>query len=236
MEVIKNGANFPNDRDYTLNAILEELALLERHCRDGSFKICRCIPEKHLPTLAGLSSEGFGFAKTPDEKEFMDKLMNASRIIREHIEKNGLTDEDANQLRELARDLRHRIEYETWKGKMLDAPELNKENCLSCEMTKAKIELLKENNSSIVKDVEVEGVVDMNTPRTEEERRQRHLAIYGTEPPAERQFKNRQMNEQVNDMLPTLPLEFGLAPPMPRGLAKKLFPENLKPGRVKYER
>lgn len=33
-------ANFPSDRDYTVNALVEELFLIERHVRDGSWHLC----------------------------------------------------------------------------------------------------------------------------------------------------------------------------------------------------
>ena len=72
--------NFPGDRDYTLNAIVEELTLMERHLRDGSWHLCTCNPEKHLPLLAGLASEGFGFTTDSDEKEFMRQLRDRSRL------------------------------------------------------------------------------------------------------------------------------------------------------------
>lgn len=63
--------NFPGDHDYTLTALVEELALVERHLRDGSSTTCSCLEEKHLPMIAGFASEGYGFAKDKVEREFM---------------------------------------------------------------------------------------------------------------------------------------------------------------------
>ena len=53
--------NFPSDEDYTYGALVEELCLIERHIRDGSWRLCSCNPEKHLPSISGLASEGYGF-------------------------------------------------------------------------------------------------------------------------------------------------------------------------------
>lgn len=115
--------NFPGDRDYTLEALKEELALMERHLRDGSWRLCRCNPEKHLPLLAGLASEGFGFSEDPEEKEFMRQIRDRSRIWRAKIQEGKFTDEDADQLRAWARRLRHRIEFRNWSGPLEETPE-----------------------------------------------------------------------------------------------------------------
>lgn len=120
-----NPANYRGDHPYTLNAMVEELTLVERHIRDGSWKLCRCNPEKHLPMLAGLASEGYGFAKDPDEKEFMRRCRDYSRVMREKIEKGEFTDADAEELRGWAREMRHRIEYKKWKEAMPETPELS---------------------------------------------------------------------------------------------------------------
>ena len=116
--------NFPNDRDYTFLALTEELALMERHLRDGSWTLCTCNPEKHLPLVAGLASEGFGFAEKTDEKEFMRRIRDRARIWRDKIQNGKFSQEDADKMRAWARELRHRIEFKQWTGEMGETPEL----------------------------------------------------------------------------------------------------------------
>lgn len=119
--------NFPNDREYTYGALLEELNLLERHLRDGSWKMCSCNPEKHLPLIAGLSSEGMGFTDNPDEKRFMESLMNQARVARSKFLKGGFKAEDAESLRAWAREMRHRLTESNWSGpwSKLEEPEVS---------------------------------------------------------------------------------------------------------------
>jgi len=120
--------NFENDHNYTLNSLIEELTLVERHIRDGSWLRCNCNPEKHLPLIAGLASEGYGFTKNKAEKEFMRCLRDSARITREKMEKGLFRDKDAEKLRAWAREMRHRIEYEVWQGKLTEAPELEEQD------------------------------------------------------------------------------------------------------------
>ena len=115
--------NFPGDREYTHNALIEELVLIERHLRDESWRICNCNPEKHLPTISALGSEGQGFAKSDDEREFMRKLQVRARIWREKIKQEEFNAKDADELRALVREFRHRIEFQTWTGPMEETPE-----------------------------------------------------------------------------------------------------------------
>jgi hypothetical protein len=118
-------SNYRGDHDYTLHAMIEEFTLMERHLRDGSWKLCSCNPEKHLPLVAGLASEGYGFTSDVDEKEFMRRVRDYSRIMREKIEKGEFKDADAEELRAWAREMRHRIEYKKWREAMPDNPELS---------------------------------------------------------------------------------------------------------------
>jgi hypothetical protein len=73
--------------DYTERSVLEELLLIERHSRDGSAiqAGCACIEEKHLLTLAGLSSEMPTLAKSQDEANFYMDLARLAREKREEI-------------------------------------------------------------------------------------------------------------------------------------------------------
>lgn len=116
--------NFPNDHDYTMTGLIEELALVERHLRDGSSTTCSCLQEKHLPIIAGFASEGYGFAKADTEREFMRCLRDTARLTREKIERGLFRGRDAEQLRAWAREMRHRIEWKKWRGDMAETPEL----------------------------------------------------------------------------------------------------------------
>jgi len=109
--------NFPSDRDYTINALLEELAIAERHCRDESYKGCSCLSEKHLYVIAGLASEGTGFAESPEEKEFMRKLQVRARKIRDDMKQGKVrSPEDYDVLRDWLRQQRHRVDARKWNG------------------------------------------------------------------------------------------------------------------------
>ena len=109
--------NFPNDHDYTLQALIEELSLTERHCRDESYKLCSCLSEKHTYLIAGLASEGMGFAESDEEREFMRELMVRSRKFREDIKAGRIkTLEDYEKVRAWARENRHRLDQRNWGG------------------------------------------------------------------------------------------------------------------------
>ena len=110
--------NFPSDRLYTFGALVEELFLVERHKRDGSWRLCDCVPSKHLPGIAALSSEGAGFAEEKGERVFMECLMNQARLFKAGIDGRKIrTDEQWEQIRNWARRARHRIEAKDWSGK-----------------------------------------------------------------------------------------------------------------------
>lgn len=107
--------NFVNDRVYTLNSLIEELALLERHIRDGSVHLCDCLPEKHLPLVSGLASEGFIFAESSSEKSFMARMRDKARVYKDKIKRGELRDKEAmNELASWARGLRHAVEARDW--------------------------------------------------------------------------------------------------------------------------
>ena len=102
--------NYPNDREYTLQSLVEQLGLLELHIRDGSWRLCDCNPGKHLPLVAGLASEGYGFAESEEEREFMECLMNQARVFKAKIRSGEYwTQEDMDRIRDWARRARHKI-------------------------------------------------------------------------------------------------------------------------------
>ena len=92
-----------------------ELGLMQLHLSDGSWVLCSCNPEKHLPLISGLASEGFGFTDDPDEKAFMQEIRDTARIWRSRIKKGLFNAERADELRAWARDVRHRIEAKDWR-------------------------------------------------------------------------------------------------------------------------
>lgn len=73
--------------DYTETSTLEELSLMERHARDGSAVEggCACIEEKHLLTIAGLSSEMPTLSKDPKEVAYYQGLADLARDLRKEI-------------------------------------------------------------------------------------------------------------------------------------------------------
>ena len=79
--------NFANDHAYTHQALVEELTLIERHARDESWRLCGCIAGKHLPIIAGLSSEGYGFSDSDEERRFMQEIMTKARLLKRDIDK-----------------------------------------------------------------------------------------------------------------------------------------------------
>ena len=77
-----------NDRTYTRDSIIKQLALSELHGKDGSALDagCACIETKHLYMLEGLSEEGAGFALSEQEKKFYLQLSDLFRQIRKRME------------------------------------------------------------------------------------------------------------------------------------------------------
>jgi len=77
------------DFDYTNEALVEQLALLQLHYDDGSFRECSCVPEKHLPIIAGLASEQVTFSMRVGKDEltpFYRGLADWAREARKKIE------------------------------------------------------------------------------------------------------------------------------------------------------
>ena len=77
-----------NDRDYTREAVIKQLGLIELHCKDGSAidAGCQCIDTKHLFLIEGLAEEGQGFALSSQEREFYENLANFVRLTRKRME------------------------------------------------------------------------------------------------------------------------------------------------------
>jgi hypothetical protein len=77
-----------DDRVYTEDAIIKQLALIELHSKDGSALDagCGCIEGKHLFIVEGLAEEGKGFALSEKEKHFYDDLGTWARTKRKQIE------------------------------------------------------------------------------------------------------------------------------------------------------
>lgn len=73
--------------DYTETRVLEELALMESHARDGSAVDagCACIEEKHLLLIAGLSSEMPTLTSDAKERAYYEGLASLARELRKEI-------------------------------------------------------------------------------------------------------------------------------------------------------
>jgi len=82
-----------NDRDYTQDALIKQLGLVELHGKDGSAVEagCACIQTKHSYNIEGLSEEGMGFALSEKEKRFYSNLADLARDIRKKIETEDFT-------------------------------------------------------------------------------------------------------------------------------------------------
>lgn len=106
-----------NAIEYTRSALIEELALLERHMRDGTAYICGCAFDSHLPMIAGLSSEGIKFAEDEKERRWYEALRDWS-----HERIKDLEAEDgykAELLMKEARERRLELRYKAWEGEKL---------------------------------------------------------------------------------------------------------------------
>lgn len=109
--------NFPNDKAYTYQSLVEELTLIERHARDGSWRLCTCIPGKHLPNIAGLGSEGYGFSDSDEERKFMQDIMTEARLMKRDIDRGVIRGQKHfDTIRAWARTSRKRIERKKWVG------------------------------------------------------------------------------------------------------------------------
>jgi hypothetical protein len=77
-----------DDREYTLDSLIKELVLIEKHSKDGSALDagCACIESKHLYAVEGLAEEGVLFAMSKQEREFYEKLAELARKLRKNIE------------------------------------------------------------------------------------------------------------------------------------------------------
>ena len=113
-EVIECEATYPGDRAYSLQTLIGELASIGLHCRDGSWRICTCIPEKHLPLVAAVSSEAYGFAKIPEEKKFMEEIFMGARERHHRVLLEGMSLELADDIRVWSRACRHMITSSCW--------------------------------------------------------------------------------------------------------------------------
>ena len=77
-----------NDRDYTREALIKQLGVVELHSKDGSALDagCQCIETKHLFNIETLSEEGVGFGMTEKEKKFYQRLADFARHARKSID------------------------------------------------------------------------------------------------------------------------------------------------------
>lgn len=77
-----------NDLEYTREALIKQLLLIQNHGVDGSAVDagCGCIEDKHLFVVEALAEEGETIAKNPKEKEFYAELADLARELRRRID------------------------------------------------------------------------------------------------------------------------------------------------------
>lgn len=77
-----------NDLEYTREALIKQLLLVQNHGVDGSAVEggCGCIEDKHLYVIEALAEEGATIATDPKEKEFYAQLADLSRFLRKKID------------------------------------------------------------------------------------------------------------------------------------------------------
>lgn len=82
-----------NDYDYTREAIIKEIGLMELHGKDGSAYEagCQCINTKHTYNVEGLSQEMVNFAKSKAEQEYYIRLSQKMRKFRQEIDSEAWT-------------------------------------------------------------------------------------------------------------------------------------------------
>jgi hypothetical protein len=77
-----------NEHDYTEDAMIKQLSLVELHSKDGSAVEagCTCIESKHSYIIEGLSEEMKGFALSEQEKKRYERIGEWARDFRKEIE------------------------------------------------------------------------------------------------------------------------------------------------------
>jgi hypothetical protein len=77
-----------DDLEYTREALIKQLLLIQNHGVDGSAVDagCGCIEDKHLLVIEALAEEGETIATDPKEKEFYAQLSDLSRNLRKRID------------------------------------------------------------------------------------------------------------------------------------------------------
>lgn len=126
---------YPGDYHYTHQALLEDLGLMERHIRDGSWRGCTCIPEKHLPLISGLTSEGYIFAKSPEEKQWMANVRDKARTLKQQFKTGNITSQTMNEVADWTRTKRHELDRQTWNGSNINGSDINIRKSFNNETT-----------------------------------------------------------------------------------------------------
>ena len=105
---------YPGGHTYAIQTLITELCLLELHLRDLSWLTCTCIPEKHLPTIAGIASENYGFTTNQEEKLIMATIVKRARELHHRTILEEPTHELAETTRKWARNTRKTITSALW--------------------------------------------------------------------------------------------------------------------------
>jgi len=116
-EEIESPTAYNNNRQYTHDSLVKQANAAELHFEDGSFRVCGCNAEKHLPRIEVLADEGGRFAKSPEEKKFMRQTGDKAREFKA-LMKNSLKldDTEATRIADWAKEVRKRVDSQNWNG------------------------------------------------------------------------------------------------------------------------
>lgn len=105
-----------NDLDYTTDALMKQLILVQNHVDDGSAVTagCNCIETKHLFAISGYAEEGQSFAETPEQKEWFGRLQSWAEENRKSLLGTPASKERFAEIAEQAREYRKELEYGEW--------------------------------------------------------------------------------------------------------------------------
>ena len=115
---------------YQPEALIDELLLIERHCKDGSAAKakCACIQEKHMRTLVALAKESVPLM--PDKSAFFHALSDWGELrlqsIYHHIGENPSESQSVAFYDAIA------VESRDWRSQLLDESFKAPCGCLGC--------------------------------------------------------------------------------------------------------
>lgn len=128
---------------YQPEALISELLLIEKHCKDGSAAKahCSCIQDKHMRTVIALADESVPLTKDPAKKNFYFNLSEwgkqALQGIYDHIKRDPTDEQEIkfyDQLDEAVREWRVSLMDENWKVPNVKVPlKCGCKGCVPCQ-------------------------------------------------------------------------------------------------------